>query len=95
MSSGIRLDKFRQWIGQFDSAIVAYSGGVDSAVVLAVAHEQLGARVLGCTGVSPSYPARELRHAVALAHRLGVRHEKVETAEHLDPRYAANPINRC
>jgi uncharacterized protein len=63
--------------------------------VLAVAHEQLGARVLGCTGVSPSYPARELRHAVALAHRLGVRHEKVETAEHLDPRYAANPINRC
>jgi len=84
-----------RWLGQFDSAIVAYSGGVDSAVVLAAAYAQLGQRVLGCIGVSPSYPARELEGAIALAKRLGVRHETVATSEHLDPRYLANPANRC
>ena len=85
----------RQWIGRFDSAIVAYSGGVDSAVVLAAAHAQLGDRALGCIAVSPSLAGRELDSALALAQRLGARHERIATSEHLDPRYAANPANRC
>ncbi len=79
-----------------ESVLVAYSGGVDSALVMAVAHRELGAgRVLACIGVSPSYPARELRQAVELAERLGVPYRLVNTAEHLDPNYAANPSNRC
>ncbi|HWE01946.1 MAG TPA: ATP-dependent sacrificial sulfur transferase LarE [Tepidisphaeraceae bacterium] len=83
------------WMDQFDSAIVAYSGGVDSALVLALAHGRLAEGVLACIGVSPSYPERELEAAVDLAKRLGARYRLVRTDEHLDPRYAANPVNRC
>ena len=77
------------------SVLVAYSGGVDSAVVLAVAHEQLGERAVGCIGDSPSYPRRELRDAVALAERIGAPYRIVGTREGEDPNYAANPSNRC
>jgi pyridinium-3,5-biscarboxylic acid mononucleotide sulfurtransferase len=90
-----RLDALQGWIAQFPSAIVAYSGGVDSALVAAVAHRALGDRTLACIGVSPSYPEREMRDAIALAERLGVPYRLVETDEHLDPAYAANPSDRC
>jgi uncharacterized protein len=90
-----RLAGLEEWIAQFPSAIVAYSGGVDSALVAAVAHRTLGERTLACIGVSPSYPGREMRDAIALAERLGVPYRLVETDEHLDPAYAANPANRC
>jgi uncharacterized protein len=89
------LQKLRGWIGAFKSVVVAYSGGVDSALVLAIAHECLGDRALGCIGVSPSYPQRELDAAIELATRHGFRHRLVQTQEHLDSRYAANPENRC
>lgn len=90
-----RLAAMQDWIARFPSAIVAYSGGVDSALVAAVAHRALGDRALACIGVSPSYPEREMRDAVALAERLGVPYRLVPTDEHLDPSYAANPANRC
>jgi uncharacterized protein len=89
------LDRLRDWIAQFDSAAIAYSGGVDSALVLATAHRALGSKALACIGVSPSLPERELRAAIELAEKLGARYRLVQTAEHLDPRYAANPVNRC
>jgi uncharacterized protein len=89
------LQKLRKWMSSFNSVLVAYSGGVDSALVLAIAHECMGARAIGCIGVSPSYPQRELQAAIGLAERLGARHRIVQTQEHLDPRYAANPDNRC
>jgi uncharacterized protein len=89
------LRKLREWMRTFNSVIVAYSGGVDSALVLAVAHERLGARALGCIGVSPSYPKRELDAATELAQRRGFRYRLINTEEHLDSRYAANPGNRC
>lgn len=74
---------------------MAYSGGVDSAVVAAVAHQELGDRMLACIGASPSYPEREMRDAVTLVESLGIPHRVLRTEEHLDPRYAANPSNRC
>jgi uncharacterized protein len=89
------LEKLRRWMDSFSAALVAYSGGVDSALVLAVAHQRLGNRAIGCIGVSPSYPQRELDAATGLAGRLGIRYRLVQTQEHLDPRYAANPANRC
>jgi uncharacterized protein len=89
------LDHLRSLVRDYGSVLVAYSGGVDSALVMAVAHEQLGDRALACIGISPSYPTREMRDAIALAQRLGVPYRLVETREHLDPRYAANPANRC
>ncbi len=80
---------------QFDSALIAYSGGVDSALVMCVAGQVLAERALACIGVSPSYPQRELKAAIDVAQRHGIRFRLLETNEHLDPRYAANPANRC
>ncbi|MEM7531202.1 MAG: ATP-dependent sacrificial sulfur transferase LarE [Chloroflexota bacterium] len=90
-----KLDDLRGFMHQFDSVIVAYSGGVDSALVMAVAHEQLGENALACIGVSPSYPQREMQDAVKLADEWGIPYRLVNTEEYLDENYAANPTNRC
>ena len=90
-----KLGELQALIRACGSALVAYSGGVDSALVMAVAHQELGERALACIGVSPSYPAREMRDAVKLAEQLGVPYRLVNTEEYLDADYAANPANRC
>lgn len=77
------------------SVLVAYSGGVDSALVMAMAHRELGDQALACIGVSPSYPTREMRSAIQLAEALKVPYRLIDTEEYLDPNYAANPTNRC
>ncbi len=90
-----KLDHLRRIIRDCGSVLVAYSGGVDSALVMAVAYEQLGDQAMACIGVSPSYPAREMRDAIKLAEEIGVPYRLVNTEEYLDPNYAANPDNRC
>ena len=90
-----KLGELQALIRACGSALVAYSGGVDSALVMAVAHQELGERALACIGVSPSYPAREMRDAVKLAEQLGVPYRLINTEEYLDADYAANPANRC
>lgn len=90
-----KVEALRDWFAGFDSALVAYSGGVDSALLMRVAHDALGDRALACIGVSPSYPKREREQAVVVAEQLEVPYRLVETREHLDPNYAANPDNRC
>jgi uncharacterized protein len=90
-----KLEHLRSDLRQLSPLIVAYSGGVDSAVVLAVAVEELGDRVLACIGVSPSYPQREMQDAIDLARSMGAAVRTIDTEEHLDPLYAANPANRC
>ena len=59
-----KLANLRQIIRSCDSVLVAYSGGVDSALVMVIAHQELQARALACIGVSPSYPTREMRAAI-------------------------------
>jgi uncharacterized protein len=89
------LERLGRLIGACDSVVVAYSGGVDSALVAAVAARELGDRALACIGVSPSYPDRERQAAIDLAEKIGIRHRLIETDEQLDPSYAANLGDRC
>lgn len=77
------------------SVLVCYSGGIDSAFVLAVAHQELGARALGVTAVSPSLPAAELEDAVRIARKLGAPHRLLESHEIERPEYVQNAPDRC
>jgi pyridinium-3,5-biscarboxylic acid mononucleotide sulfurtransferase len=77
------------------SALVAYSGGVDSALLLALAREALGSRAVAFTAVSPAVAPDELEAARALARDLRVQHVERASAELEDPNYAENPANRC
>ena len=78
------------------SVVVAFSGGVDSTVVLKVALDVLGSeKVLAATGVSPSLARRELESVKSLAGVIGAPLELIETSELENPNYAANPVNRC
>jgi pyridinium-3,5-biscarboxylic acid mononucleotide sulfurtransferase len=82
-------------LGSLGSVVVAYSGGVDSAVVLAVAVQELGARALAITGISPSMATGEAEAAATAARAMGAMHETIATEEFDDERYRANPVNRC
>jgi len=62
------------YLGRFDSLLVAFSGGVDSAFLLAVAHEALGKKVLAVTAVSPIHPLRERTEAIAFAKENDIPH---------------------
>lgn len=82
-------------IARCGSALVAFSAGVDSTFVLAVAREVLGARAVALTAHSPAVPRAEREEARRLAVRLGVRHVVRESREQDDPRYVSNPVDRC
>jgi uncharacterized protein len=77
------------------SAVIAYSGGVDSTFVAAVARDVLGERALAVTGVSPSVPPSEVEEAKALARGIGIAHELIDTREMDNPEYVANGPARC
>jgi len=91
-----RVDALLTDLGSRRGVVVAFSGGVDSALVLAAAVRALGpARVLAATAVSPALPAAERGPAAAYAAELGVGHEWVETHEIEREGYRANAGSRC
>ena len=89
------LSDLREWIRGCDRACVAYSGGVDSTLVAAIAREQLGVRAWAITGVSPSLAPHLLAEARQQARWLDLQHREVETRELEDPAYSSNPRDRC
>ncbi|MGE5257981.1 MAG: ATP-dependent sacrificial sulfur transferase LarE [Hyphomicrobiales bacterium] len=87
--------RLTEFFGNTGGALVAFSGGVDSSLVLAAARQALGARALAVTACSPTYPDHEKDQAATIAQRLGARHEFIDSDEFEDPSYRANPPNRC
>jgi len=84
------------WLHDRGSVLIGFSGGVDSAYLAVVAVEVLGAeRVLAVIGRSASYPASQWAMARGVADRFGIPVQELDTDEMNDPRYAANPVNRC
>ncbi len=78
-----------------ESAIVAFSAGVDSTFVAAIAADVLGERAVAVTGVSPSIPQSEVEEAQALARQIGIRHLLLDTSEMDRPGYVENSPQRC
>jgi len=90
-----KLERLRAQLREIGSAAVAFSSGVDSTLLLRVAHEELKDRVVAVTIRSHTFPKRELDEAAAFCQAEGVRHEIVDSDELDIPRFAENPPDRC
>lgn len=87
--------KLLNYIRPLGRVAVAYSGGIDSTLVLKAAWDALGTNAIGLIAVSPSLPPYELQEAEDIARHIGAPLVRIATHEAEDPRYLANPANRC
>mgnify|MGYP001561888360 CR=1 FL=1 len=90
-----KYEVLKNEIKKLGSAIVAFSGGVDSVLVLKAAYDVLGNKVIAVTADSPSLPRRELEEAKKIAEEIGAKHIIINTEETENEDYLKNPANRC
>ncbi len=90
-----KYDALKANLAQYASAIVAFSGGIDSSLVAYVAGETLGERATAVTSASASLKRADLELAQKLADAWGIQHKVIVTDELSKPEYRANPTNRC
>jgi uncharacterized protein len=90
-----KWDEVQQSIKGMRSVVVAFSGGVDSALLLKAAYDTLGDRAIAATGLSETYAPEEMDEAVKVALHIGANHVHIKTMELTDPRYANNTHQRC
>ncbi len=90
-----KYDRLRTILGEMESVVIGYSGGVDSTLLLKVASQVLGSRALAVIGQSETYPTKEFEEAVALAEQIGAQYEVVRTEETDTLKFKENPPDRC
>jgi len=90
-----KLTKLKQLLEDMDSVLVAFSGGIDSTLVLKVAQDALGDRALAVTAVSPTFPDIELDWTRRLVAEIGARHRIVRTDQLQVPAFVQNDASRC
>lgn len=90
-----KLENLKNMLRELGSAVIAYSGGVDSTFLIKVAHDVLDGKALAITAVSPTYPDSEIEDAIQFAREIGIRHIIVESKEMENPNFVSNPADRC
>ncbi len=90
-----QAQRLLQWMTNLESAVIAHSGGVDSAVVASAAHRVLGAKAIAVTGMGAAVSQRDRNDAIIASQSIGIQHRFLETQESLDEAYRINDKRRC
>jgi uncharacterized protein len=90
-----QINKLETWFQSHSGTITAFSGGIDSTLVLFLSHKFLGNKGIGCISISPSLKRRDYTFAIDFCQKQGIHLEVIETQEIFDEHYNSNPSNRC